>query len=154
MNASTTIIGAPAPEPPGVCSTGEGSPFDGPASRHPVVVDDPDAVRRALPVPPGRVALPDPRAGGRDLEPYFERWIYDTGLPELRWSTRSEETLEGYETTVQVRTKAAPQVRRVELEPGGGSWTITSPEPVRDVRINEDRGILAETEKVRKIPQR
>lgn len=55
---------------------------------------------------------------------------------------------------IQVRTKAVPQVRRVELRPGGGSWTITSPEPARDVRINEDRRILAETEKVRRVPQR
>ena len=43
-------------------------------------------------------------------------------------------------------------VREVVLEPAGGSWTIGSREPARDVRVNEDRGILAETRKVRRLP--
>lgn len=78
----------------------------------------------------------------------------------------------GYRTTVQVaprglpgavpleirvRTRGGLEVTRVELDPGGGSWTFTSLEPVRDVRINADRGLLAETQKVRRLrglPQR
>jgi len=46
---------------------------------------------------------------------------------------------------------------RVVLDPDGGSWTILSPDPVRGVDINENRGILAEEKKVRRLkrpPQR
>ena len=30
------------------------------------------------------------QASGRDLRPYFARWIDDTGLPRLRWSAQTE----------------------------------------------------------------
>ena len=106
-------------------------------------------------------------ASGLDLAPYFERWIYDTGLPTLLWSARTAQTPDGHETTVKVqprdlpgslpleislRTGAGWDVQRVALDPAGGTWTISSPDPVRDVRVNEDRGILAETKKVRRLP--
>ncbi len=108
-------------------------------------------------------------ASGLDLEPYFERWIYGTGLPTLLWSERTTETPDGHETTVQVQTRDLPgplpleirvrtgeewDVRTAMLDPAGGSWTIRSRDPVRDVRVNEDRGILAETKKVRRLPPR
>ena len=44
-----------------------------------------------------------------------------------------------------------PRGPAVELDPAGGTWTIASPEPVRDVRLNEDRAILAEPKKVRRL---
>jgi aminopeptidase N len=112
-----------------------------------------------------RAALEE--ASGRDLEPYFEQWIYRTGLPILRWSERRTRTSDRYETTIRVQPRGLPgplplelrlrtvdgwDVREVVLEPAGGSWTIDSREPVRDVRVNEDRGILAETKKVRRLP--
>jgi len=108
-------------------------------------------------------------ASGLDLAPYFDRWIYDTGLPTLRWSTHTEKTSGGHETTVNVQPHGLPgplpleigirtgegwDAVRVVLDPAGGSWTIESPDPVRDVRINENRGILAETKKVRRLPTR
>lgn len=114
-----------------------------------------------------RAAFED--ASGLDLEPYFEQWIYGTGLPTLLWSERTVETPDGHETTVQVQTRDLPgplpleirvrtgetwDVRTVMLDPAGGSWTIRSRDPLRDVRINEDRGILAETRKVRRLPPR
>lgn len=98
---------------------------------------------------------------------WFARWIYDTGLPTLHWSTRTGKTSGGHETTVNVRPQGLPgplpleisirtgegwDTRRVVLDPAGGSWTWESPGPVRDVRINENRGILAETKKVRRLP--
>jgi hypothetical protein len=106
-------------------------------------------------------------ASGLDLEPYFERWIYGTGLPTLLWSARTVATTNGHQTTVQVRPGDLPgplpleigvrtgdewKVRRVALDPAGGSWTIGTAGPVRDVRINENRGILAEAKKVRRLP--
>jgi len=106
-------------------------------------------------------------ASGRELRPYFEKWIYGTGLPTLVWTARTEETPDGSRTTVEVRPEGLPgplpleiavttrggeQVRRVELTPAGGSWTIDSTESPRRVEINEDRGILAETKKVRRLP--
>jgi hypothetical protein len=112
-----------------------------------------------------RAALEE--ASGRDLEPYFERWIYSTGLPTLRWSERRARTPDGYQTTVRVQPRDLPgplpleirvrteegwDAREVVLDPAGGSWTIDSQEPVRDVRVNEDRGILAATSKVRRLP--
>jgi hypothetical protein len=45
----------------------------------------------------------------------------------------------------------------VELEPGGGTWTIASAEPVRDVRLNDDLAILADPKEVARlteVPQR
>ncbi len=105
-------------------------------------------------------------ACARDLEPYFERWIYGTGLPSLRWTARTRETPEGFETTVHVqpeglpgpvplhvlvRTEGAPVASRVDLEPAGSSWTITSPDPVRKVEVNDDRALLAEVKKVRRL---
>jgi aminopeptidase N len=117
-----------------------------------------------------RAALEE--ASGRDLEAHFEHWIYGTGVPTLEWASRSQQTPDGFETTVQVRPEGLPaplpleiavttsrnrEVRRVVLEPGGGSWTIASPDPVRGVRINENLGILAEEKEVRRLkrpPQR
>jgi len=113
-----------------------------------------------------RAALEE--AGGRDLEPYFDRWIYGTGLPTLLWTSGTRKTPEGYETTVQVQPEDLPgplplelsletrgdrTVRRVVLEPAGGSWTIVTPDPVRGVHIDENRGILAERKKVRRLPR-
>jgi hypothetical protein len=113
-----------------------------------------------------RTALEE--AGGRDLEPYFERWIYGTGLPTLFWTSGTRETPDGFETTVQVQpqdlpgplpleisleTHEDPIVRRVVLEPAGGRWRIVAPVRVRGVEVNENRGILAERKKVRRLPQ-
>jgi hypothetical protein len=114
-----------------------------------------------------RAALEE--ASGQDLAPYFERWIYGTGLPTLYWSARTQKTPDGYETTVQVqpqdlpgplpleigvRTRRERKVRRVMLEPAGGSWTVTSPDPVRGVELDENEGILAaKMKKVRRLPR-
>jgi aminopeptidase N len=106
-------------------------------------------------------------ASGKDLEPYFEHWIYETGLPTLRWAARTTETPGGFETTVQVQPEGLPgpqplEIRlstakealiwRVDLDPSGGSWTLPSADAVRKVEINEDHGILAEVRKVRRLP--
>ena len=117
-----------------------------------------------------RAALEE--AGGSDLEAHFEHWIYGTGIPTLEWASRTEQTQEGFETTVQVqplglpaplpleiavRTNRDREIRRVMLGPDGGSWTILSRDPVRGVEINENRGILAKEKKVRRLkvpPQR
>jgi hypothetical protein len=114
-----------------------------------------------------RAALEE--AGGRDLEPYFERWIYGTGLPRLRWTSNTQKTSDGYETTVRVQPEDLPgplplevsletggerTVRRVVLEPAGSTWKILTPDRVHDVRIDESREILAEREEVSRLPDR
>jgi len=103
------------------------------------------------------------KAGGRDLAPYFERWVFGTELPTLAWSSRTERTGGGFRTTVEVRPRAlpgplpleiaiytakGPEVRRVTLDPAGGSWTIETALEARRVALNEDRGLLARIERV------
>jgi hypothetical protein len=98
------------------------------------------------------------KASGRDLRPYFESWIYGTGLPTLVWSARTEKAATGFRTTVEVRPQGLPGplplevelawkggrgARSVLLEPGGGSWTIDTPRKPRRVTLNQDRGLLA-----------
>jgi hypothetical protein len=102
-----------------------------------------------------RAALEE--ASGRDLRPYFEAWIYGTGLPALRWSARTENAAAGFRTTVEIRPQGLPgplplqveltwrggrEARSVLLEPAGGSWTIDTVQEPKRVVPNEDRGLL------------
>jgi aminopeptidase N len=102
-----------------------------------------------------RAALEE--ASGRDLRPYFESWIYGTGLPTLVWSARTDRLAAGFRTTVDVRPQGLPgplplqlevtwsagrEARSVLLEPAGGSWTIDTAQKPRRVTLNEDRGLL------------
>jgi hypothetical protein len=102
-----------------------------------------------------RAALEE--ASGRDLRPYFESWIYGTGLPTLVWSARTDKAAAGFRTTVEVRPHGLPgplplqleltwkggrEVRSVLLEPAGGSWTIDTVREPRRVTLNDDRGLL------------
>ena len=112
-----------------------------------------------------RVALEG--ASGRDLRPYFERWIYGTGLPVLVWSSRTERTDGGFRTTIEVRPQGLPgplplqlaattatgrEARTVVIGTEGGSWTIETSQKPRRVTLNDDRGLLARVERVARIP--
>jgi aminopeptidase N len=103
-----------------------------------------------------RAALEE--ASGRDLRPYFESWIYGTGLPTLVWSSRTDRLAGGIRTTVEVRPQGLPgplplhleltwsgghEVLSVLLDAAGGSWTIDTAQEPRRVTLNEDRGLLA-----------
>jgi hypothetical protein len=103
-----------------------------------------------------RAALEE--ASGRDLRPYFDSWIYGTGLPALLWTARTERLAGGFRTTVEVRPQGLPgplplqvavawtggrEARSVLLEPTGGSWTIDTVQEPRRVTLNDDRGLLA-----------
>ncbi|HSD28797.1 MAG TPA: M1 family aminopeptidase [Vicinamibacteria bacterium] len=103
-----------------------------------------------------RAALEE--ASGRDLRPYFESWIYATGLPTLVWSSRTDRLAGGIRTTVEVRPQGLPgplplhleltwsgghEVLSVLLDAAGGSWTIDTAQEPRRVTLNEDRGLLA-----------
>jgi hypothetical protein len=111
-----------------------------------------------------RLALEE--AGGRDLRPYFERWIYDTGSASIRWSASTESTGAGFRTTVVVRAEGVPgplplqiaattsagqEARIVTLEVPGGSWTIDTRQKPRRVAVNEDRGLLARVDRVSRL---
>jgi hypothetical protein len=102
-------------------------------------------------------------ASGMELGPYFRRWIYETGLPSLRWTSTSRTVPAGYSTTVDVRpsnfpgplpltisltTASGTESRSVTLAPEGGSFTVDTRELPRRVALNEDRGLLARVERV------
>jgi len=112
-----------------------------------------------------RAALEE--SSGRDLRPYFESWIYGTGLPTLLWSARTERLAGGFRTTVEVRPQGLPgplplqlavawtggrEARSVMLEATGGSWTIDTAREPRRVTLNDDRGLLARVERVPRLP--
>ena len=112
-----------------------------------------------------RAALEE--ASGRDLRPYFESWIYGTGLPVLRWSARTERAAGGFRTTFEVRPQGLPgplplqlaaartggrEARTVLLGAAGGSWTIDTGQEPRRVTLNDDRGMLARVERVARVP--
>jgi hypothetical protein len=99
------------------------------------------------------------QASGRDLGPYFERWIYGSGLPVLLWSSRTEKADGGHRTTIDVRPQDLPgpvplklaagnESRVVLLGTEGGSFTLETREAPRRVVLNEDRGLLARVERV------
>ena len=111
-------------------------------------------------------------ASGRDLRPYFERWIYGSGLPVLLWSSRVERIDGGFRTTIDVRpqdlpgpvplqltaaTAAGAEVRSVVLGVEGGTFSIDTRQEPRRVVLNDDRGLLARVERVSRVwgsPQR
>jgi hypothetical protein len=105
------------------------------------------------------------KSSGRDLRPYFESWIYGTGLPTLLWSARTDRLAGGFRTTVEVRPQGLPgplplqvevawtggrEARSFMLETTGGSWTIDTAQEPRRVTLNDDRGLLARIERVRR----
>jgi hypothetical protein len=111
-------------------------------------------------------------ASGRDLRPYFERWIYGSGLPVFVWSSRTEGADGRFRTTIDVRprdlpgpvplqlavvTAARSEARVVVITSEGGSWTIETSQQPRRVVVNDDRGLLARLERVARVqghPQR
>jgi hypothetical protein len=101
-------------------------------------------------------------ASGRDLRPYFQRWIYETGLPWVSWTSRTASAPSGFTTTVDVRARNFPgslpltisvatasgtETRTVTLAPEGGSFTVDTREQPRRVTLNEDRGLLVQVER-------
>ena len=101
-------------------------------------------------------------ASGKDLGPYFQRWVYETTLPRLRVSHRSlraprtqalvEVKAQGLPgpvpLQVEVRCEGDPDhvTRRVELPAAGGVFHIDTPGRVRGVEVNADAGLLARVE--------
>jgi hypothetical protein len=97
-------------------------------------------------------------SSGRALGPYFDRWVYETGLPELAWRTSSTPVEGRYRTTIEleatglpgvlplqlsVATASGQQTIAVQVPPGRSTHTIDSDEPPRRVSLNDDRGLLA-----------
>jgi peptidase M1-like protein len=97
------------------------------------------------------------QASGRDLRPYFERWVHHTELPRIAFSARTAGRGDGYETTVvaeveglpgpvpvtvTLATGAAREEKSVVLDPAGSTWTFATAAPPR-VELNADRGLLA-----------
>ncbi len=112
-----------------------------------------------------RVALEE--ASGRDLRPYFERWIYGMGLPVFLWSSRTERTDGGFRTTIDIRPQDLPgpvplqlaaatavtsEARTIVVGADGGSWTIETRQEPRRVSLNDDRGLLARVTRVARVP--
>jgi hypothetical protein len=108
-------------------------------------------------------------ASGKDLKPYFDRWIYETGLPALAWSASTTSRPGGFRTTVEVQPRDLPgplplqisvatgagnENHTVRLAAEGGAFTIDTREPPRRIALNEDRGLLARIERVASLAQR
>ncbi len=105
-------------------------------------------------------------ASGRDLRPYFERWVYDTGLPLVEWSYRTEAAPGGFRTVVEARAHPLPgpvpleitletssgrETRKVVLEVNGGSWSVETRAKPRKVALNDDLGLLARWKRVARL---
>jgi len=97
-------------------------------------------------------------AGGRDLDAYFETWVYRTALPTLSLVHHHDVVAGGFRTTVIVKARDLPgpvplQVTLRFLEgaethvetllPEGGRWEYVTSAPPRKVEINDDLGLLA-----------
>lgn len=97
-------------------------------------------------------------ASGKDLQPYFDSWIYGTALPVLRYTAKTEAGGSGYRTVVDVRPRNLPgpvplqitvttegerREQTVSLSPEGGRFSVVTPQPPRKVEINGDRALLA-----------
>jgi hypothetical protein len=108
-------------------------------------------------------------ASGLDLAPYFQRWIYETGLPAVSWTSTTASTASGFSTTVDVRPRNFPgplplaisvttasgtETRTVKLAPEGGSFSVDTRELPRRVALNEDRGLLVQLERTGGSAQR
>jgi hypothetical protein len=122
----------------------------------------------------GKAGTEDLRAAleassGQPLAAYFERWVYETGLPSLSWSSRTAAAGTGFRTTVKVAARglpgplplqisvtagAATETRTVRLESEGGVFTIDTSEAPRRIALNEDRGLLARVDRLSGSPQR
>jgi aminopeptidase N len=96
-------------------------------------------------------------ASGRDLKAYFKEWVYGTTLPRLRFSHKTTGSGAEHSTEIEVHAENLPgpvpleltvvhrsgrQSLRVELPPEGGRWTVATPDSVRRVEVNADRGLL------------
>jgi len=97
------------------------------------------------------------RASGRDLSAYFREWVYGTRLPQLRLAHHTEAAASGFRTMVDVRATDLPgtvpleiavvhgsgrETRTVVLQPGGGMFTVDTPDRPRRVELNADRDLL------------
>ena len=108
-------------------------------------------------------------ASGQDLKPYFDRWVYATGLPAVTWTSSSEPVANGFRTTVALRptrfpgplpiqvgvvTSAGAELRTLRLGPEDASVTFETREAPRRVAINENRGLLAQVARAASPAQR
>ncbi len=106
-------------------------------------------------------------ASGRDLRPYFERWVYETGLPRIEWSARTEAVRGGFRTVVEARpqllpgpvpveisleTAAGRETQKAVLEVNGSSWSVETRSEPRKVALNQDLGLLARWKRVARLP--
>jgi hypothetical protein len=97
-------------------------------------------------------------ASGRNLAPYFEAWIYGTGLPELRVTQSTVAVRGGFRTTVDVEASRLPgpvpatvtvdaggsrSKRPMTLAPGRSTLAFDTATRPRRVSVNDDLGLLA-----------
>jgi len=94
---------------------------------------------------------------GQDLKPYLDLWVADTPLPTLQWFHQTVPSGQSWRTTVKVAVTNLPgpvpleiaaelpnatERTRVLLTPAGGIYTLETRERPRDVRLNDDKGLL------------
>jgi aminopeptidase N len=98
---------------------------------------------------------------GRSLSRFFERWVYDSGVPRVRYSTttgasevtvRLEQFGEIYDLPVTITVQYADgrtQESTVLLTEALAETRIPVSGPVRSVEVNQDFGALAHFERSR-----
>ncbi len=98
---------------------------------------------------------------GRSLSRFFERWVYDSGVPRVRYSTttsasevavRLEQVGEIYDLPVTISVQYADgrtQESLVLLTEALAETRIPLSGPVRSVEVNQDHGALAHFERSR-----
>jgi hypothetical protein len=98
---------------------------------------------------------------GRNLSRFFERWVFDSGIPRVRYSTvangesatvRLEQFGEGYDLPITVTVQYADgrvQEEVVILSDPSLDAHIPLSGPVRSVEVNQDHAALAIFERVK-----
>jgi aminopeptidase N len=98
---------------------------------------------------------------GRDLSRFFERWVFDAGIPRVRYSSttgvdevtvRLEQVGDVYDLPVTITVQLADgsvQEEVVVLSQAVTDARIPVKGPVRSVEVNEDNAALAVFERSR-----
>lgn len=99
-------------------------------------------------------------ASGRDLDAFFEQWLYQSGNLQLEGSWRYNPTAKvveisleqmqadgslftmPIEVAVRLSGQAAPVVHRLELNAKRHAFTIAAPTPPADVELDPNRWVL------------
>ena len=100
-------------------------------------------------------------ASGKDLGPYFQSFVYETGLPRISYRSRVLGEAAGFRVDLAVQATGLPGpmplevridheggelLRQLTVVPGEARFHLDTPARPRRVELNGDRGLLARIE--------